>query len=143
MTASDLSKERRSKVFPFSQPTRSHLMKKTLLFATLAIFAQTAFAVNVAKADKDKNGTLDKNEAKAIPLVAKHFEAIDLDKDGTVDQAEIDAFEIMAADKDNDGTLDKKEIKHKGIAKAFDELDADKDGTLDVKEVFAFFQKQK
>jgi hypothetical protein len=95
-------------------------MKKTLLFAALAIAAQTAVAANVAKADKDNDGTLDKNEAKAIPMVAKHFDAIDLDKDGTVDQAEIDAFKIMAADKDNDGTLDKKEIKHKGIAKAFE-----------------------
>jgi hypothetical protein len=72
-------------------------MKKTLLFAALAIAAQTAVAANVAKADKDNDGTLDKNEAKAIPMVAKHFDAIDLDKDGTVDQAEIDAFKIMAA----------------------------------------------
>ena len=117
-------------------------MKKALLFPILALAASTAFAANVAKADKDNDGTLDKNEAKAIPMVSKHFDVIDVDKDGTVDQAEVDAFKVMMADKDNDGTLDKKEIKHKGIAKAFDELDGDKDGTLDAKEILNFFQKK-
>ena len=117
-------------------------MKKVSMSVILVLLAGSAFAGNVAKADKDNDGTLDKNEAKAIPMVAKHFDAIDVDKDGTVDQAEIDAFKVMMADKDNDGTLDKSEVKHKGIAKAFDKLDGDKDGTLDAKEVMAFFQKK-
>ncbi len=117
-------------------------MKKLSLAFILALSASTVFAANVAKADKDNDGTLDKNEAKAIPMVAKHFDLIDVDKDGTVEQAEIDAFKVMKADKDNDGTLDKSEVKHKGIAKAFDQLDGDKDGTLDAKEILAFFQKK-
>jgi Ca2+-binding EF-hand superfamily protein len=72
-------------------------------------------------------------------MVAKNFDAIDTDKDGTVSQIEIDTFTVMMNDKDSDGTLDKKEIKNKAIAKAFDQLDTDKDGTLDAKEISAFF----
>jgi len=44
------------------------------------------------KADKDTDGTLDKEEAKAMPHVAKHFDAIDADKDGTVSLDEIHTF---------------------------------------------------
>jgi len=44
------------------------------------------------KADKDSDGTLDRAEAKALPHVAKNFDAIDADKDGTVDREEIHQF---------------------------------------------------
>lgn len=44
------------------------------------------------KADKDNDGTLDKAEAKAMPNVAKNFNAIDTDKDGTVSLDEIHTF---------------------------------------------------
>ena len=44
------------------------------------------------KADKDSDGTLDKQEAKALKKVAKHFDAIDTDKDGTVSMDEINAY---------------------------------------------------
>lgn len=44
------------------------------------------------KADKDIDGTLDKEEAKAMPHVAKNFDAIDADKDGTVSLDEIHTF---------------------------------------------------
>ena len=40
-------------------------------------------------ADKDNDGTLTKGEAKAMPRVAKNFDAIDTDKDGTVSEKEI------------------------------------------------------
>lgn len=40
-------------------------------------------------ADKDNDGTLTKDEAKAMPRVAKNFDAIDTDKDGTVSEQEI------------------------------------------------------
>ena len=43
-------------------------------------------------ADKDSDGTLDKDEAKAMPHVAKNFDAIDTDKDGTVSLEEIHTF---------------------------------------------------
>jgi Ca2+-binding EF-hand superfamily protein len=44
------------------------------------------------KADTDNDGTLDKTEAKAMPRVAKNFDAIDTDKDGTVSMEEIHAY---------------------------------------------------
>ena len=74
-------------------------------------------------------------------MLSKHFDLIDTDKDGTIDQAEINAHKVLMADKAGDSTIDKKEIKHKEIAKKFDELDTDKDGTLDAKEIMAFFKK--
>ncbi len=40
-------------------------------------------------ADKDNDGTLTKDEAQAMPRVAKNFDAIDTDKDGTVSDKEI------------------------------------------------------
>ena len=49
------------------------------------------------KADKDADGTLDKEEAKAMPRVAKNFDAIDADKDGTVSLDEIHALHEVAA----------------------------------------------
>ncbi len=35
-------------------------------------------------ADKDNDGSLTRDEAKAMPRVAKNFDAIDADKSGTV-----------------------------------------------------------
>jgi hypothetical protein len=44
------------------------------------------------KADKDNDGTLDRKEAKAMPRVAKNFDAIDTDKDGTVSLEEVHTY---------------------------------------------------
>jgi hypothetical protein len=44
------------------------------------------------KADKDNDGTLDKQEAKAMPNIAKNFDAIDADKDGTVSLDEVHTY---------------------------------------------------
>jgi len=44
------------------------------------------------KADKDNDGTLDQEEAKAMPNVAKNFDAIDAEKDGTVSLEEVHTF---------------------------------------------------
>jgi Ca2+-binding EF-hand superfamily protein len=41
------------------------------------------------KADKDNDGTLDREEAKMLPHVSKNFDAIDVGKDGTVDRDEV------------------------------------------------------
>ena len=44
------------------------------------------------KADMDNDGTLDRKEAKAMPHVAKNFDAIDADKDGTVSMDEVHTY---------------------------------------------------
>lgn len=44
------------------------------------------------KADKDNDGTLDRKEAKKMPHVAKNFDAIDTDKDGTVSLEEVHTY---------------------------------------------------
>jgi Ca2+-binding EF-hand superfamily protein len=41
------------------------------------------------KIDKDNDGTLNKDEAKAMPRVSMHFDVIDTDKDGTVSLDEV------------------------------------------------------
>jgi Ca2+-binding EF-hand superfamily protein len=107
------------------------------------------------KADKDNDGTLDKDEAKAMPRVSRNFDAIDTDKDGTVSMDEIKAAMKQAkktmhekgqaafkkADADNDGTLDKEEAKAMPrVAKNFDAIDTDKDGTVSMDEIHAFMK---
>jgi hypothetical protein len=44
-------------------------------------------AKEIAKADKDKDGTLDKTEYEAI--AAERFQAADTDNDGTLDKKEL------------------------------------------------------
>ncbi len=41
------------------------------------------------KADKDRDGTLDRTEAAAMPTVSNNFDAIDTDHDGTVSAEEL------------------------------------------------------
>ena len=142
-------------------------MLKTTLLASAAALAFAAsgaafaeshpakFEAAFKKADKDNDGTLDKEEAKAMPRIAKHFDAIDTDKDGTVSMDEIKASMMRArkamhdkgeaafkkADGDNDGTLDKEEAKAlPRVAKNFDAIDADKDGTVSMKEIHTFMK---
>lgn len=109
------------------------------------------------KADTDNDGTLTKAEAKSMPRVAKNFDAIDADKDGTVSLDEIRASmkrvgqkmhdraveKFKAADKDSDGTLTKDEAKAMPrVAKNFDAIDADKDGTVSEKEIHDYMKAQ-
>jgi Ca2+-binding EF-hand superfamily protein len=109
------------------------------------------------KADKDNDGTLDKEEAKAMKGVSMHFEEIDFDKDGTVSMEEITAHlssmkkqmhakgeqNFKKADKDNDGTLDKTEAKAlPRVSKNFDAIDTDKDGTVSMQEIHTYMKAQ-
>lgn len=111
------------------------------------------FEQSFKAADKDGDGTLDREEAKALPRVAKHFDEIDADKDGTVSLEEIYASarkvaktmqeeqraKFEAADKDKDGTLDREEAKAlPRVAEHFDEIDANKDGKVSAEEIKAY-----
>jgi Ca2+-binding EF-hand superfamily protein len=157
----------------FSLSIKEPAMKITTLAASLVVAlgvgaAGTAAAMHHEKfeaafkaADKDADGTLDREEAKAMPRVAKNFDAIDADKSGTVSMQEITAgmkkagadvrdrkshargeAKFAAADKDKDGTLDKEEAKAMPrVAKHFDEIDADKDGTVSKEEIHTFMKE--
>lgn len=57
------------------------MMKKFTLLAALLLSFGAANAGVVKKADKDNDGTLDKNEVKNHAMLAKHFDLIDVDKD--------------------------------------------------------------
>ena len=72
----------------------SSLSLATLVMSPCAVLADQHDKLEAAfkKADKDNDGTLTKEEAKAMPRVAKHFDAIDTDKDGTVSMDEIHTF---------------------------------------------------
>jgi Ca2+-binding EF-hand superfamily protein len=109
-------------------------------------------------ADKDNDGTLDREEAKKLPHVSKNFDAIDVDHDGTVSRDEVhnymrdhaDAVHARGskafadADKDNDGTLTKEEAKKlPRVYKNFDAIDADHDGTVSRDEVHDYMQQHK
>jgi hypothetical protein len=146
---------------------------QTLMIAAMLTSAGTAFAdhdgmgkhckmhtkVTFEQADKDKDGTLDREEAQ---LVCKEkFDVMDTDKDGTLTKEELNACgskkhnehdklhekrskQFAAADKDADGTLTKDEAKSlKKVYKNFDAIDADKDGTVSRDEVHDFMHKSK
>ena len=136
------------------------------LIACAALMAPATFAADQSaskleaafkKADTDNDGTLTKDEAKAMPRVAKNFAAIDADRDGTVSLNEIRASmkktgkamhdraveRFKSADKDNDGTLTKDEAKAMPrVAKNFDAIDIDKDGTVSEKEIHDYMKAQ-
>lgn len=115
--------------------------------------------VTFEQADKDKDGTLNHEEAKAV--CGEKFEVMDTDKDGTLTKQELNSCgrksynehdrldkkrskEFAAADKDADGTLTKDEAKKlKKVFKNFELIDTDKDGTVSRDEVYNFMQKSK
>jgi len=113
-------------------------------------------------ADKDGDGTLDREEAKALPRIAKQFDRLDADKSGTLSLEEIGTAaekgrkmrdkmkeghakgkaHFAAADKDADGSLDREEAKAMPhVAKHFDRIDTDKSGTVTEEELHAFMKQ--
>jgi Ca2+-binding EF-hand superfamily protein len=136
------------------------LIASTALVAPYACAADqsgTKLEADFKKADPDNDGTLTRDEAKAMPRVAKHFDSIDTDKDGTVSLDEIRASikkarkemhdrgvqRFKSADRDNDGTLTKDEAKAMPkVAKNFDAIDTDKDGTVSEQEIHKYMKSQ-
>jgi Ca2+-binding EF-hand superfamily protein len=108
-------------------------------------------------ADKNHDGTLDRAEAAAVPGLARQFDMVDVDRDGSIDLTEVQAHHAQmmqqrsdrlerrfkAADTDQDGTIDAAEAASwPGLAKRFRVVDADKDGTVDLDEVKAAMRRQ-
>jgi Ca2+-binding EF-hand superfamily protein len=107
------------------------------------------------KADTNNDGSLTREEARAMPRVAKNFDAIDADKSGTVTLAEVQATmkkmakemhkrgeeRFKAADGNGDGMLDREEAKAMPrVAQNFDAIDADKSGTVTGKEIHVYMR---
>lgn len=86
--------------------------------------------------DIDKNGTLDLAEVKSA--AAAHFDEMNPDADDKLDPHEaapaLSAKAFHQADADHDGTVDKAEYLA-AVERAFKLADHDKDGTLDQKEL--------
>jgi len=118
-----------------------------LMLAGPAIAADK-LELSFKKADADNDGSLDKEEAKSMPKVAKNFDAIDADKSGTVTLEEIHASMkvegFTRADKNADHMLDKEEAKAlPRVARNFDSIDTDKDGSLTEEEVDQFMKARR
>ena len=80
-------------------------MKKSLLAASLMLSFGIAYAGVVKQADKDNDGTLDKIEVKGHSMLAKHFDMIDVDKDGTIDQPLRPLLQLVAVADEADVVL--------------------------------------
>jgi Ca2+-binding EF-hand superfamily protein len=96
--------------------------------------ASAASALTMA--DTDKDGTLDQTEVDAA--ASTQFDKLDKDKDGTLDKAEVgkrlSKADFAAADPDNDKTLTKAE--YTAVVDAdFKAADADSNGKIEAKEL--------
>lgn len=115
-------------------------MQMKSIAATAFVMALTIAPVLGASAlkalDTDKDGTLDLAEVKAA--ADRTFDKLDKDRDGTLDRKElkgrVSKKDWAAADPDNDGTLTKEEYEAQ-VEATFKRADKDSDGTLDAKEL--------
>jgi len=90
----------------------------------------------LSKVDTDHDGSVSLAEAKAA--ASAKFDALDTDKEGTLDVNELTGIlspnAVKKADKDKDQTLDKGEFLAL-VEKMFKAADQDHDGTLDPTEL--------
>jgi hypothetical protein len=112
------------------------LTAATLIAGSLPAFGTTTRSNPIQALDTDKDGTVDLAEVKkaASDLFAK----LDRDHDGTLDKRELagrlSAKDLAAADPDHDGTLTKDEYLAV-VEQRFNAANSDSDGTLDAKEL--------
>ena len=97
------------------------------------------------QADTNADGMISREEAKALPMISKHFDEIDANKDGQVTFEELRAFHEKRRgdhwkkmDTNGDGKISREEAaKFPRLAERFDLLDANKDGFLTPEEMKA------
>lgn len=109
--------------------------------------------------DKDGNGVVSREEAKAHPRLEKAFDGMDLSKDGQVTDTEYREYAKARrdqhsektktgmkalwekADTNSDGMLDREEAKSSPhVIKHFDSMDADKNDRVSAQEVGDFMK---
>lgn len=109
--------------------------------------------------DADSDGFVTREEAKDYPMLSAHFDAADVNKDGKLDAAEMDAHRNAvraggrakaqerwkAADADGDGAISRKEAKASmpGVAKRFKKFDVDGNGKIEQDELHHFRLRKK
>ena len=109
--------------------------------------------------DADADGFVTREEAKAHPRLEAQFDAVDADKDGRLDAAEMNAHrEAMragiraraeerwkAADADGDGALSREEAQASmpRMAERFDRMDANSDGRIERSEMHHLGKRKK
>ena len=141
-------------------------MKRITLIAAFAVASSAAFAVVAAEghgprgaiaerlkqADTDGNGMLSREEAKALPMISKHFDEIDTNHDGQVTAEELRAFHQKrqaehwkTLDTDGDGRISRDEAKANAprLFEHFDEIDANKDGFITPDELRAAMMRHR
>ncbi|HEX4333073.1 MAG TPA: EF-hand domain-containing protein [Usitatibacter sp.] len=104
------------------------------------------------QADTNGDGMISRDEAKALPMIAKHFDEIDANHDGQITADELRAYQHAARearkekgaerfkklDTDGDGRISRAEAQAAPrLAAHFDELDTNKDGFLSADELKA------
>lgn len=124
--------------FPFCLPVLGAMIAAGLASATAAPPDTTPNdkSLVMSRIDTDNDGTISLAEAK-IAAEAK-FDALDTDKEGTLDASELTGIlgrgDLAKADPDKDQTLTKAEYLAL-VGKRFAAVDKDRDGTVDAKEL--------
>lgn len=135
-------------------------MKRTITALTAALIAGAAFAANagdpgrhgkgnpqekIKAADTNGDGMISRDEAKALPRLAQHFDQIDADKNGFVTTQELQAMHgkhreerFARMDTDRDGKISKAEAdRFPKLGEKFTALDTNGDGFLSKDELSA------
>ena len=111
-------------------------------------------AERLKAADTNGDGQISKAEAAALPMIAKHFDQIDANRDGQVTADELRAFHearraaahaehFKKVDTDGDGRISKAEAQANAprLAAHFEQIDANADGFLTAEELKAAHQR--
>ena len=89
-----------------------------------------AMLERVKAADTDGNGLVSRDEAKALPMIAKHFDEIDANGDGQLSPDELRAFhQKMRAQHE--------QVRGERFAEHFKKMDTDGDGRISLAEAQA------
>ncbi len=115
-------------------------------FAVVAAPESQGHGDRLKAADTNGDGMISRDEAKALPRLAKHFDEIDTNKDNLLSADELRAYHQKARgghwkklDTDGDGKISKAEAQANAprLFEHFDQIDTNKDGFITPEEMKA------